>query len=188
MVGSFLNAQQNYNDFEGNCYHLIDFKSGKLNVRAKNPESDSINSSNRCAKYTRTSFESFDNLKLVLKWKLKDVSAYANYNENSPRIRMKVFTSATPGTLIEIQLGKNTAQDYPVNVHSQYHAKTTKQNEWEELEFSFSQIPKGSLVKHGEVNQIVILFAPNTKEKQVFYFDDLTGPLFVESKLKIRKL
>ncbi len=185
-IVTVINAQQNFNDFEGNGFHIIDYKSGKINTRAKNPRIDEINSSKHCASYTRTSSEPFDHIKLLLIGNLKDVSDYANYKEDSPKIKMKVYTSAPLGTMVEIHLGKQTLMEYPFCIHSQYQVRTTKQNQWEQLEFSFSQIPKGSKVKSSEVNQITILFAPETKGKKIFYFDDLTGPLFLEKKT-IRK-
>jgi hypothetical protein len=87
------------------------------------------------------------------------------------------YTSAPPGTLVEIQLARvSESQDYPLNVHCQFQAVTTKQNEWEILEFSFSQIPKKSITKAHELNQVNILFAPNSKTGDVFYFADLEGP------------
>ncbi|MDQ3192571.1 MAG: hypothetical protein M3Q58_13340 [Bacteroidota bacterium] len=188
MAVRVASAQQNYNDFEGNCHYILDYKSGRLNSKAKNPEKDTINNSKYCAKYSRASSETFDNIKLLLKRKLEDVSVYANYSTDSPKIKMKVYSSSPPGTLIEIQLGKKTGQEYPACIHSQYQVKTTKENEWEELEFSFSQIPKGSRVKSVEVNQIIILFAPGVKEKETFYFDDLTGPLFLDQKIMKLKM
>ena len=175
-------AQQNYNDFEGNILFSITYKSGKLNVRAKNPFADEVNESSHCVKYKRTSAEPYDNIKLLMARALKDVLDYSKYDAGAPKIKMKVYTSAPPGTFIEIQLGKQTEMEYPRSVHSQYQAVTSKQNEWEELEFNFSQIPKGSLVKSNEINQINILFAPGTKKAEIFYFDDLTGPSLVAEK------
>jgi hypothetical protein len=89
---------------------------------------------------------------------------------------MKVLTDAPVGTLIEIQLGKTTGPAYPDGTHSQYQARTTVSGSWEELEFTFSQVPKGSQTTDREVNQMTLLFMPNSNKVATFYFDDLTGP------------
>jgi hypothetical protein len=179
-----LRAQQNYLDFESIELAKLFYKSGRIDMKAKNPAPNEVNNSARCAKYTRTASEQFDNIKLILDQKPDNVSLYANYEKDALKIRIKVFTSAPPGTMIEIQLAKQSNLNYPMNVHSQYQAATTKQNEWEEIEFNFSQKPKGSIVKANEIDQVNILFAPNTKTIEKFFFDDLTGPVLLDKNVK----
>jgi hypothetical protein len=173
-----IKGQQKLNDFEESTPLMkLKYKSGRIDSKAKNPLPNDVNGSAKCAKYIRTSSERYDNIKYELLRNMMDVSAYATYKEDALKIRMKVYTSAPPGTLIEIQLAKNSGLDYPMSVHSQYQAYTTKQNEWEDLEFNFSLIPKGTLVKGIEINQINILFAPDVKKNETFYFDDIIGPM-----------
>jgi hypothetical protein len=181
---SIFRGQQNYLDFETVDFAKLYYKSGRIDMKAKNPAPNDVNNSERCAKYTRTASELFDNIKLMLNQKPDNVILFANYEKDALKIRIKVYTSAPPGTMIEIQLAKQSDLNYPINVHSQYQAATTKQNEWEELEFNFSQKPKGSIVKTNEINQVNILFAPNTKTSEKFFFDDLIGPVLLDKNVK----
>ena len=97
---------------------------------------------------------------------------------------MKIYTSAPAGTLVEILLGsKNRNNDYPAGTNSQYQAYTTVSNKWEQLEFKFSQIPQGSETSTKEVDQVTLLFNPNSSTSDTYYFDDITGPeLALEKK------
>jgi hypothetical protein len=175
----FITAQvQVYDKFEGSRAVTYDTKSGgRLDTAAKNPSASDINSSPTCGKYTRNKVKKFDNLKISLKGKLADVTPYATYSGVPPKFKMKVYTTAPAGTVIELQLGSKTGKnEYPASIHSQYQAKTSKQGEWEELEFIFSQIPQGSMLSSAEVDQIILLFNPGSGTADVYYFDDLTGP------------
>jgi hypothetical protein len=183
ILGFFLrpitiSAQQNLLDFEESIPVIkLYYKSGRIDLKAKNPQPGAVNGSARCAKYIRTSNEKYDNIKFELIRNLVNISNFTNLQEQSPKIRMKIFTSAPTGTMIEIQLGKISGLEYPMSVYAQFQAFTVKQNEWEELEFKFIQIPKGTLVKPTEINRINILFAPEIRKSEVFYFDDLIGPM-----------
>ena len=78
---------------------------------------------------------------------------------------------------MEILLGnKNGNNDYPAGTNSQYQVYTTKTNAWEELEFKFSQIPQGSQTSTSQINQITLLFNPNSSTSDAYYFDEITGP------------
>jgi hypothetical protein len=188
MAGGFLFGQQSYDNFEGNsvvCYNVS--KGGKIDTLAANPAPDNINSSKQCAKYTRNGKEKYDNIKMSTKGKLGDVTKFASYTGQPDKIRMKVYTNAPVGTLIELQLGKKDGPAYPEGVNSQYQAVTTKSGAWEELEFKFSQTPQGSQTSVEEVDQITLLFNPNTNTDYVFYFDDITGPPVVASAAGAQK-
>jgi hypothetical protein len=145
---------------------------------AKNPAPhDDVNSSSKCAMYIRNGSKKFDNIKMSVIGKLADVSPFATYTGNPPKLKMKIFTSAPPGTLVEILLGsQGRNNEYPAGTNSQYQARTTRTNTWEEIEFLFSQIPQGSETSTKEVDQITILFNPNTLTSDTYYFDDVTGP------------
>lgn len=119
----------------------------------------------------------FANIKMNLPKKITAVDAYATYLGIPPKIKMKVYTAAPAGTLVEIHLGSKRGNNYyPAGTHSQYQAYTTKINEWEELEFKFSQIPQGSETSADQIDQIVLMFNPNSSTSDTYYFDDLTGP------------
>jgi hypothetical protein len=52
-------------------------------------------------------------------------------------------------------------------------AKTTKTRAWEELTFKLILKPDNK-TPEGSINQLVVLFAPNTNNTDVFYFDEFT--------------
>jgi hypothetical protein len=168
-------AQKNYNQ-GGDLMYTFGQVNGILDSSAVNPKPNEINSNNLCIKYIRSKDEIYDNIKLNLKSKLKDVSDYATYEGNPPKIIVKVYSTAPIGTPIEIQLGKLSEIAYPDGIHSQYQGFTTKQNEWEIIEFLFAQIPSGSKVGPTEIDQITILFAPKSETNHTYYYDALTGP------------
>jgi hypothetical protein len=181
LFTGFAFAQQPYDNFEGNsvvCYNVK--KGGALDTTAANPAPDKVNGSAKCAKYVRGKQE-YDNIKMCTKAKLGDISSYATYLGQPSKIKMKVYTTAPVGTLVEIHLQKKTGNAYPEGTHSQFQAYTTKSGEWEELEFKFAETPKGSKTTAEEIEQVTLLFAPGSKSKDVFYFDDITGPAPVES-------
>jgi hypothetical protein len=174
---------QVYDNFEGVKSVRYSSKTGVLDTAADNPAPGHADSSKKCAKYIRNSEKKFDNIKMVVPGFLTDVSPYATYEGIPPRLKIKVYTTAPPGTLVEILLGnKNGNNDFPAGTNSQYQAYTTVSGKWEELEFKFSQIPKGSETPTYRVDQITLLFNPNTSTSDTFYFDELTGPQVVDGK------
>lgn len=176
LTGASLFSQTvTYDNFEGAQSLLYGY--GKLDTVAKNPLVDKVNTSAKCARYVRNSEKKFDNIKMVIPRKLADVSIYSTYTGNPPQMKLKVFTDAPAGTLVEILLGsKGRNNEFPEGTHSQYQAYTTKSGAWEELTFKFSQIPSGSLTSATEIDQITLLFNPNTNTSHTYYFDDLEGP------------
>lgn len=169
-------GQQVYDNFEGNYFITYNLKkAGKLDSTAANPLKDKVNPSSKCAMYTRGK-QRFDNIKMEIKGKLTNVDKYATYEGIPPKIKMKIFSTAPIGTMVEIQLGKKSGMSYPEGTHSQYQALTTVTGKWEELEFKFSQIPPGSQTSTSEIDQAILLFNPNTNGSELYYFDDITGP------------
>lgn len=174
---SLAQAQVVYDNFEGNKLVSYVDKSGVLDTAAANPGPNRVNQSPKCALYVRNSTKKFDNIKMKLYANLADVSAYATYDGVPPRLKMKIYTAAPPGTLVEILLGSNRGNNaYPAGTNSQYQAYTTVSNQWEELEFKFSQIPEGSETSTTQVDQVTLLFNPNSNTSDKFYFDEITGP------------
>ncbi|MGZ3919042.1 MAG: hypothetical protein ACXVOH_07175 [Bacteroidia bacterium] len=166
-----------YDDFEGNRSLSYGEKNGVLDTLAKNPAPDSVNNSKTCASYVRNGTKKFDNIKMPLPGPMADVSPFATYVGVPPKLEMKIYTSAPPGTLIEILLGNRKGNnEYPAGTNSQYQAYTTVSNKWEQLEFKFSQIPQGSETATTQVDQITLLFNPNSANSDKYYFDELTGP------------
>jgi hypothetical protein len=171
---------QVYDDFEGTKAVRYASKTGVLDTIAKNPAAGSLNPSPRCALYVRNASKRFDNIKMAVNGKLSDLNPYATYVGTPPQLSMKVYTNAPVGTLVELLLGDSKGNnDYPAGTNSQYQAYTSKSGEWEELHFKFSQIPEGSEVPTTGVNQVTLLFSPNTLSSDTYYFDELTGPAVI---------
>ncbi|HEY0030006.1 MAG TPA: hypothetical protein VGC65_04555 [Bacteroidia bacterium] len=168
---------QVYDNFEGIKFLQYGTKNPTLDTVSKNPAPNKINSTGKCAKYTRNATKKFDNIKMSFVSKIMDVSPYATYVGVPPKIKIKIYTNAPVGTLVEILLGsKGRNSEYPEGTNSQYQAHTTVQNEWEELEFKFAQIPEGSKTSTMEVDQLTLLFNPNSATSDTYYFDEITGP------------
>jgi len=178
LAGYTLSAQSVvYDNFEGAKSVRYTEKGGVLDTLVKNPAPNDINKSAKCALYVRNGSKKFDNIKMGMTGNLSEVEKYATYLGIPPRFKLKVYTSAPAGTLVEILLGSRKGNnDYPAGTHSQYQAYTKKSNEWEELEFLFSQIPQGSETSASQIDQVVLLFNPNSATSDSYYFDDLTGP------------
>lgn len=164
-------------DFEGKKSLHYGERSGVLDTLAKNPAPNKVNGSQKCALYVRNGAKKFANIKMNLQGNLTGVEAYATYLGIPPKLKMKVYTTAPAGTLVEVLLGsRNGNNDYPAGTHSQYQAYTTVSNQWEELEFKFSQIPQGSETSSSQIDQAVLLFNPNSSTSDTYYFDELTLP------------
>ncbi len=177
QAGLIFGQKITYDNFEGSKYIRYTERTGVLDTLAKNPRVDNVNSSEKCALYIRNAGKKFDNIKMELPGKMADVSEYATYLGIPPKLKMKLYTNAPVGTLVEILLGdKNGNNDYPAGTNSQYQCYTTKTNAWEELEFKFSQIPQGSKTSTSDINQITLLFNPNSSASDAYYFDEITGP------------
>lgn len=176
QIISVVGQTQTYDKFDGNKSLHYGARTGMLDTVVANPASGDVNSDKKCAKYVRNKDQKFDNIKMNLYGKLGDVTPFATYEDNASKIKMRVYSGAPVGTLVEIQLGKHTGEGYPSSIHSQYQAYTTKQNAWEELEFKFAQVPKGSETSATQVDQVTLLFAPNSSTSDTYYFCDLTGP------------
>ena len=186
---AFLKAQQQYDDAEGS--KLITYainRGARIDSAAANPASDEVNASQKCIKYTRSRTK-YDCLHLYPLGSIGDVSHFASHEEGTPKMKIKVFTTAPVGTLIELQLCKKSGVPYPEGTHSQYQARTTVSNAWQELEFNFSQSPQGSKTAPGEIEFVTLLFSPNTLSNHTFYFDELTGPGISKTEMtaKVRK-
>ena len=169
-------GQEVYDNFEGNSKVTYDLKKGgKMDSAAANPKPDNANDSWGCAEYTR-SRQRYDNIKMNLNGTLGEVGAYSTYSGTPKKLKLKVFTTAPVGTLVEIHLGKSTGNAYPEGTHSQYQAFTSVSGKWEVLEFKFAQIPPGSKTLASSINQVTLMFNPYMNTDETFYFDDLEGP------------
>ncbi len=185
QVGSIYSQSVAYDNFEGNKSVHYGAKTGVLDTLAENPSKNSINGSKKCAKYVRNGKQKFDNIKMNLFGKLIGVDKYATYAGVPSTFSMKVYTTAPVGTIIELQLGKNGKHEYPVGINSIYQAHTTVSNAWEIVQFKFSQIPKGSETSETQIDEILLLFNPNSLTADTYYFDDITGPSLVSEQSEL---
>lgn len=180
QISSMLGQSQVYDNFEGTKFLSYGSKNGVLDTVVKNPAPNKVNSSAKCALYIRNSGKKFDNIKMNFAGKLTGVSEYATYLGVPPKIKMKIYTNAPVGTLVEFLLGNRLGNNaYPEGTNSQFQAYTTTSNAWEELEFKFAQIPEGSQTSFNQIDQITLLFSPNSASSDTYYFDDITGPVVV---------
>lgn len=143
---------------------------GVLTNKVENPNKTGINISPLSGKYVRNSGTPFD----VLFYDISDVVSGADFVTNEKKFYMDIYTNAPAGTQILLQLeDKNAAKptNYPTGRHSRYTVTTTKSNEWERLAFDFLDRPSTS-VSDFSINQLVILFAPNSSNGSTYHFDN----------------
>jgi len=188
QAGIMFSQSQAYDNFEGSKSLHYGARSGALDTAAANPYLDNVNKSGKCAKYVRNIEKKFDNIKMNFNGKMTDVTKYATYTGIPPKLTMKVYTNAPVGTLVEIQLGKAGVNEYPAGTHSQYQAYTTVSNAWEQLEFKFSQVPKGSETAASDVDRLTLLFNPNSITADTYYFSEITGPSITASTTEKEKI
>jgi beta-glucanase (GH16 family) len=135
-----------------------------------NPAKDAVNQSNLVNRYYRNGGVQYDALTLH-----SDLIRRAKAFEDGTLIlKMKLYTTAPVGTEINInfenrQLSSNN--NYPVGRRCVIQAKTTKSNSWEELSFKLILRPDLNM-SEGSINQLVMLFAPNTSGTDVYFYDD----------------
>jgi hypothetical protein len=178
-----IQAQQVYCDHEGVKLAYYGYRSGILDSTHANPMADAVNPSSACAKYIRDTM-SYDNIRIYPNSKLVDVTPYDFNSSASPKIRLKLFSTAPVGTIIKLQLGAKTDNNYPSGVHSEFTAATNIKNAWQQVTFTYSGIPSGSMVASTNVDKIVILFNPGSNAQDTIYIDDLSGPELVSAGIQ----
>lgn len=175
IITQKVSGQQNYCDFEGNKVLSFGLSSGVLDSFALNVNPNGVNASSRCAKYVRDT-AAYDIIRLYPNMKLVDVTAYADSSAQSPKIKMKLFSTAPVGTEIQLQLGMKSIDTYPAGTHSSYAGITTVQNAWEVITFYYYESPIGSTVLPTNIDKIILLFHPLSSNRDTIYFDDISGP------------
>jgi hypothetical protein len=173
-----INAQQNYCDFEGPRTVTFGYYNGILDSMFTNTFPNSVDTSNHCAKYIRDT-ALYDNIKLYPIDKLVDISPYMNNSSSAPKIKLKLYTTAPVGTVIQIQLGSKSDNNYPSGINSEFIALTTVQNEWENVTLHYFQSPIGTLSTPTNIDKIILMFHPNSNSRDTIYFDELTGPALI---------
>jgi len=142
---------------------------GTLTDNTANPAPNDVNGSALCGAYARNVAEQFD----VLVYETEAIDDGGAFVTNERKFLIDVYTDAPAGTLILLQLeNSGRAQgDYPAGRHSRFEAYTTKQNEWEQLEFTLLDQPDPSTAD-GSIDQIVLLFASDSRTDGTYYYDN----------------
>ncbi len=153
---------------------------GALN-EVSNPDASGINTSALSGEYTRASTKQYD----VLFYNTSSVADASEYETAQRKFKIDVYSSAPVGTVVLLQLEDSslaTAANYPTGRHSRYQAVTGVQNQWERLELNFVDAPDPG-TGDGNVDNIVLLLAPNSLTGDVYLFDNFdshtigtTGP------------
>ncbi|UYZ63125.1 carbohydrate-binding protein [Hymenobacter weizhouensis] len=144
---------------------------GTYQAAVNNPASGGANTSAKVAQYTRNSASTYDALTLGTSL-IKDGAAYV---AGRKVFALDVYTSAPVGTVVSWQLESSAAStpgNFPAGRHSVYHAVVKQTNAWHTLIFSYASSPDAS-TPDADVDNVVLLFAPNSSTGTVFYVDNL---------------
>jgi hypothetical protein len=175
IAGTIAQAQQVWDNFEDTRYGEYTFVHGPLISYGENPDPSGVNTSPVCATYTRNPSELFDVIVLTSQDGLfENVISYAS---GTKTMSIDVW-SPVPNTRVQITLENNALAQgpFPIGRHSEYFAETTTTNAWETLEFELLGIVQNSGVTPDFIDQIVILFEPNSNTGETYYWDNLVGP------------
>ncbi|HVD97774.1 MAG TPA: family 16 glycosylhydrolase [Cytophagaceae bacterium] len=157
-------------DFENIRFTDYGLINGQLSQKVDNPNSSIENNSPYCAQYVRNASEQYDVL-IVANPGLGDADLIEN---GSKSFMFDVYSNAA-GRNIEFTLENSnvsTPSNYPSGRHSTYRATTTKVNAWETLKFAWVASPDAALAGTS-VNQLTMLFMPNTYTNTTFYYDNI---------------
>ena len=180
VSGLHASAQTLYDNFEATRLVAYPTAQGTFTQNTANPGSNTVNSSATCALYTRDAAQQY--AVIVVKpnnARMADVSAYA---AGTKRISIK-FRSPAVGTVVQAVLQnsvKSNTNMYPNGKFGgDFIATTTVANAWETLTFAYTAAGAGNFdptVLATNVDQMVLLVAPNTNTGATYYLDDITGP------------
>jgi hypothetical protein len=177
LAASAQNNTQLIMDFDGTEKGNFVYSDGFLDTNYDNPDTTGENKSAKVALYERSSSA----MEAVVVLNTSDVMRINAFTSNSPlapKFRIKLWTEAPVGTIIQIQVGDIAIDTYPDGFHSTYEARTTTQSEWEDLVFSFVQLVPGGLTDTTKLDKIVFMFNPQSMTDDVYHFDSIVGPQF----------
>ena len=144
---------------------------GQFTPSAANPvTNDPVNSSSRVASYARNTSQPYD-LIMATTAAIPDAGPYL---KGTKAVYLDVYTQAPVGTPILVQFEDNrvaTATNYPLGRHSKYIARTQVQGAWQRLKFVLEDRISDATANTA-VNQIVLMFNPNTATGDTYYLDN----------------
>lgn len=146
------------------------FSSGAYEDNFANPDKSEANPSDLCGSYVRSAASQFD----VLVYGTSAITDAKQFVEKKKKFSISLWSDAPVGTEILLQLEDKSItspENYPSGRHSRFMAVTTVQNAWETVEFEFLDQPDNSVATNN-VDEIVILFSPNTTTGNTYYYDN----------------
>ena len=136
-----------------------------------NPQVSTINPSSLVGRYIRNELTTWDWF-LFSTDAIVDASLYLN---DGRAFEMDALTYDAPiGTQIDITIENTGLGPYPLGRHSRYAAQTSVQGVWETLVFTFLDRPDVD-VGNGDVNSVLISFAPGLNVGGTFFIDNLVA-------------
>ena len=183
LVGRAAAAQTLYDNFETTRIVSYNYVDGALDQNANNPGSTTANSSTKCGKYDRSASQ-YAVITLTPTASPSRMANVSAYSAGTKTISMK-FRSPGAGTAVQLVLQNKTkvaASGYPFgNYAGTFNATTSATaNTWETLTFAFTAGTAGGsfdpTVTANDVDQLVMLVAPNTTTPTTYYLDDIMGP------------
>jgi len=174
-------SQSNWDGFDNIGKVTYPFFNGSVfNESFSNPSTTGVNTSAKCAQYTRDGASQYDVI-LINPIGLTKIASVADYRAGTKKMTLKVYSTSI-GKTLQITLEDNTSAgptNYPTGRHSEYTAVTTVSNAWETLTFNLVNSPDLT-VSDTNINQLVLLFDPNSFNSDTYLFDDLMGPTLID--------
>ncbi|MGI4733853.1 MAG: discoidin domain-containing protein [Janthinobacterium lividum] len=160
-----------YENFEVAPAFTYTTLSGTLTKGVPNPLVNSINASPKVGKYLRNAGAQYD----VIGMQGVNVQPAGDFVFGQRRMLLDVYTDAPPGTRVTLNFENSkaaTAGNYPTGRYATFGAVTSRQNQWETLEFAYTGTPDG-YASASDVDQLILMFAPVTSTGNVYYYDNL---------------
>lgn len=159
---------ENYDDKRNLIYLSSD---GTYQAPVANPNPSAPNTTANVGKYVRNSNVQYD----VIFYQTGQITDATQYSRRTKKFFMDVYTTAPIGTPVFIQLENSataTSSNFPTGRHSRYVAITSKQNQWERLEFDLDAVLDPS-VSSNSVDRLLILYHSDSFTGATYYMDNL---------------
>ena len=113
------------------------------------------------------------------------IGSASDFVSGSKKFYMHIWTDAPACTQILLQLDNlplATPDNFPIGRHSRYISFTTKEQEWERIEFDFLDLLDEQLAAD-QINALALFFDPGSTNSYTYYFDflDITEDGCVDS-------
>ncbi len=180
-VSPAFQKSRSLENFDEEALVVETYSDGMLS-EINNPAPNDINASEIVGRYGRNAETIFD----VIVYSGNPITNASDFINGEKKLFVDVLTDATIGTEILLQLENQfrAGSDFPSGRNSRFQAFTTKQNEWERIEFAFLDQPDRN-TSNTSIDQLVFLFAPNTQTGNTYHFDnfDIYEPQIVVSNI-----